>query len=373
VRHARRALIVNCFTPRNLGDAAIVEGLASGLRQAGFSHITVATMYPMDDWSGLGVDEVVPSLFRVGRTGRITQLGALARSAFTALAGLLRLGTSVEVLPYRDATLVISVGGGYLGAGRVLTNLIAGLNVAFGRWLGKRTIAAPMSIRPCTPAVAFTLRRLFRGTTIFARDHESARIFAAAGLDADVASDLALRAPSLKGTRSSMSDPRTIGWAPRDFAPDHVTRWSDPEAAEELKHLIAAGFAVVLITQCTAPSADDTKAVARVAALLPEARVLPPPSNLDEARAQYAGVSALLASRLHAAIGALLNEVPALAVTYEEKVGGLYADLGLSSWAIDRPSGLAQRLLSIIGERPSIETDWTRFDAAVAHLDSDTN
>lgn len=361
----RKALVVNNYTPLNLGDAAILQGLTTTLRSAGYGHVTVATMYPEVDWSGLGADAVVPSLFRVRSRSRLRQLLDLCLSLLKALAGLTLITRSPAVLAYRDADLIVSAGGGYLGARRILTNLLAGLNVAYGRLMAKPRIAAPMSIRPCSALVGFILRRTFSGVHVFARDRLSQRIFEAAGIHADVSSDLAFRAPSLAGA-ARRSDGRTIGWAPRDFARDHTIEWSDEDAAAALRKLIEADFRVVLITQCTAPSADDRPAVKRVAALLPKATVLAPARTLSEARDQYASVDVLIASRMHAAIGALRAGVPALAVAYEEKVTGLFDDLGLSSWVINRSDDLAARLISMIGEKPSITCDWRTFDAAVS-------
>jgi polysaccharide pyruvyl transferase WcaK-like protein len=357
-----RALVVNNYTPRNLGDAAIVEGLVHSLRMAGYDHIAVAAIYPDDDWSALGVDQVVPSLFRVGDGSRVSQLLALIRSVGAGVLGWVGVKQSARIALSRSADLVISVGGGYLGAGRVLTNLLAGLNIAYGRVLGKRTIAAPMSIRPTSRLVGFLLRVLLTGTAVFARDRLSQRIFEEARIHARYGSDLALRAPTLGATTRTASG-KTIGWAPRTYASDHRTDWSEQEAAKELQRLVDDGYNVVLLTQCTAPSADDRPAVRRAASFLPQAKILPIANTLDEAKRQWASVDVLLGGRMHAAIGAMRVGTPALAVAYEEKVAGLLNDLGLPHAVVHTASGVADRIREMERQPvPKLHGDWSAFD-----------
>ena len=226
-------------------------------------------------------------------------------------------------------------------------------------------VAAPMSVRPAGRVVAFILRRTLRGTTIFARDHLSQRIFADIGLHARVAPDLALRAPSLAGAERR-SPGRRIGWAPRTFARDHSTPWSDADAVEELRPLLNEGFEVVLLTQCSSATADDGPAVARIAQLMPEAVVLPVPKALSEARDQYASLDVLIGGRMHAAIGAIRAGTPALAVAYEEKVIGLFDDQGLTDFVVADARGLGDRVRSAISRAPTLSADWTLLDAAVA-------
>jgi SAM-dependent methyltransferase len=153
-----------------------------------------------------------------------------------------------------------------------------------------------------------------------------------------------------------------IGWAPRDYARDHVTSWSDEVAAIELRSLMSEGYGVALLTQCTSPSADDRPAVRRAAGLLPEATVLPVAATLQEACAQWAKVDVLVGGRMHAAVGAIRTGAPALAVAYEEKVTGLFEDLGLGDWVIDSAEGLAGRIRSLGSVPRSLPTDWAAFD-----------
>lgn len=380
-----RALVVNAYAMGNWGDAAIVEGLLASLRRAGFGTIAVAPVDWRNDapWRRLGADEVVPPLISLIdapewiRRSKPLVLGyAAARMGRSVMPARLAGGAAHA---YRDADLVVSAGGAYLGGSKPGVNFVKLGNIRAGVLAGRPTALAPVTINPSSRLVRLLLHWGIRGVCAFVRDAPSQDQLDAVGVRGRLVPDLALRAPSLarasRLTDTSWVARATIGWAPRSYRRDHAA-WGQSEAAEAtlvaaVRQILAeTNVSVRLIAHVRARSDDDDySAVLRIAGELREyaERVVisPDPTNLDEAVARYADLDVLLTSRMHAAIFAMAVGTPALAIGYEPKVAGVMADLGLPERVLPASDRLSVRdvadLIGTLCRPPERERTWNAF------------
>ena len=389
-------LIVNAYSVRNRGDAAIVRGLIATLRQLGARHIAIAPRGWRDDadeWLALGADSVAPPLLSIhdvpgwARTKRLYLLlhviGRIARSLAARVVPPL---ADDSMRAYARATLVVSAGGAYLGGRKPGVNLVRGYNIAYGRVWGRPTIAAPMTINPPSRVVRLLLSNLLRGVAIFARDHETIVRADALGLRATYAPDLVFRAA--RG-RAPGHPSGVVAWAPRGYRPDQDA-WAARDRLETSQLAAVSdllrtddGLRLEFVPQVDVEEIDDDRVtIARLHRLLrPEfdgrVSVLTPPASIDETIDAYARFDVVLTSRLHAALLALLGGTPSLVVGYEPKVSGVLATIGLDdrvippdgSWAPAEIASWLRRLMGDAGERDAtraatqnIETQYAAFD-----------
>ena len=371
-------LIVNAYSVRNRGDAAIVRGLIATLRQLGTHRIAVAPRgwrHDADEWLALGADSVVPPLLSIhdapgwARAQRplllVHVFGRIARSLAARVMPIL---ADDSMRAYARAAVVVSAGGAYLGGPKPGVNLVRGFNIAYGRVCGRPTIVAPMTINPPSPMVRLLLRNLLRGVALFARDHETIVRARELGLSATYAPDLVFRAAS---GRAQHEPSGVMAWAPRGYRPDQDA-WAERERLEasQLAGVIDVlrtdpGLRLEFVPQVDVEGIDDDRVtIARLRGQLPDeldgrVSVLTPPASIDETIDAYARYDVVLTSRLHAALLALLGGTPSLVVGYEPKVSGVLATLGLEervippdgSWTSAEVASWLRRLMSDGAER----------------------
>ena len=137
------ALLVNAYATGNHGDAAIVQGLIDVLREAGATHVSVAPRDWRDAagaWRSLGADGVVRPLISQhdapawARLHRILTLGyVMTRLGWLMILARLGIHADAAARAYRDADVIVSVGGAYLGGPKAGINLVKTANLAFAR------------------------------------------------------------------------------------------------------------------------------------------------------------------------------------------------------------------------------------------------
>jgi len=360
----KRALVVNAYAQGNWGDSAIVEGVIDSLRSAGFDHVALAPV----DWRtrstgrlSVDADEVVPPLVNLYDVPKWLRRPRPAMLAYAVgrMAGYGVGRPRDEALrSYRQADVIVSVGGAYLGGSKLGSNLIKAMNIRAGVMTGRPTFVAPITVNPFSANVGRILHWGLHGASLFARDAQTMTRFREAGLEGVLVPDIAFRAPTLLRQAASSADagPRTgtptIGWAPRGYRRDHRA-WGDPEAAERLtlsavrRILGASDDRLRFIPHVRAGTTDDDlDAVNRLLAQLTpaereRAEVAKTPETLEDAVRQYADVDVLVTSRMHAAIFALAVGTPAIAVAYEPKVAGVMADVGLADRVVPADARLS--------------------------------
>lgn len=381
----KRALVVNAYAQGNWGDSAIVEGVVDSLHRAGFDHVALAPV----DWRtrpvgrlSVDADEIVPplvNLYDVPRWLRRPRPAMLAYAVGRMAQYRLGRPDDAALRSYRQADVIVSVGGAYLGGAKIGSNLIKAMNIRAGVLTGRPTLVAPITVNPFSANVGRVLHWGLRGASLFARDAPTMSRYREAGLEGVLVPDIAFRAPTLlrlaaaTAAAGPLAHGPTIGWAPRGYRPDHQA-WGDPEAAEQLtlaavrKVLGASADRLRFIPHVRAgTSDDDLNAVNRLIAQLGPAErerveVASTPETLEDAVRQYAAVDVLITSRMHAAIFATAVGTPAIAVAYEPKVAGVMADVGLGDRVVPADAHLSvDALVDLVARlRTPAERDRTR-------------
>lgn len=122
---------------------------------------------------------------------------------------------------------------------------------------------------------------------------------------------------------------------------------------------------VILIPQVTAEfhNDDDRVVHSRIASMVKQpgnAIALNDKLSHSEIKAAYDSLDYLIGTRFHSVIFALTSRVPALAIEYEHKTGGIMNDLGLDKWVIKMEkvssTGLIQKVDQLVnGRRTYVE------------------
>jgi colanic acid/amylovoran biosynthesis protein len=131
-----------------------------------------------------------------------------------------------------------------------------------------------------------------------------------------------------------------IGVTVRQWLPGPAQVRYERAVAELCEHVIDTGAEVVFVPQVTAVhhGDDDRIPSRRVADLVRGDRpvhVLTGSYDCDQIKALYGSLDLTVGTRFHSVIFSLTAAVPALAIEYEHKTGGIMKDLGLSEWVCD--------------------------------------
>ena len=367
-------LLINAYSARNAGDAAIVLSTAQLLAAARpGTEVRIATRYWLQDqafYAAHGMRVVPPPLAfppRGDAPGAV-RAGLFAATSLLALlvTPLLRLWpglTSASVLPsswrhYLEADTVCAVGGGYLYSSRRTLDLTLLHNAAMmvlARLWGKRLVMMPQSIGPITSgADAAVVRAALRATDrIVVRERVSMEECQRIGSPReriDLMPDVAFFAPEEEAPPMCPADDparrTTVGlvamdwvWARPGTDQKHLDRYIDKLAAMCVR-LHEAGLRVRVGGHSGLPAhgQDDFGVGAYVWSEALRRGVpahvvqLISPNGDDTLSASIEliqGAGMVVGTRLHSCILSLRHAVPALALGYQPKSQGTYALLGL--------------------------------------------
>src|SRR5690606_10000284 len=180
-----RILLSGYYGLGNLGDEAILAGLAGALRERGHAPLV------------LSGDPAATE----------AEHGLLARHRTRGLLGALA-----------SADVVVSGGGGLLQDKTSARSLSYYLwIVRLARWFGRPVAVYGQSFGPLSPAGRARVQRELRGVPLFLRDQQSLRLAADLGLDASLVGDAALlleRPRPQGGTRRGAEPARSPGGDP---------------------------------------------------------------------------------------------------------------------------------------------------------------
>lgn len=351
-----RVLLINPHSRGNVGDSALVEATISGVRRSGpTASVDVATRYREDaSWlRDLGASAVAPLVDfpPPGSAPRLLRAAGFGVSLAASLA--------VARTPWRKARgrwehllaadRVLSCAGGYLfsrgGPQLSLRHVLAEIECAASL---RPTTLLPQSIGPFTrQADRRRVRRALRDVErIYVRDGNSQRVvLSEIGLDQGRVS----RAPDLVFALARPAPPRPSDGKRRVAITVLDWRWaggSDAQfraylaaMAETAQGLIDRGVEVELVVQVDLPghAGQDDRGCAELVArrIRSEVPIHAAGSTPEQALDRYSGYDLVIGSRLHSALLALCAGVPAVAIGYQPKTAGIYADIGLSDWAFD--------------------------------------
>lgn len=395
-----RYVIVNAYSARNAGDAAIMLATAQLIREsAGAAEVTIASRYHEEDrafYAGNGI-EVVPPLVpfplasRSSDGVRALRLGLGIIAAWVALLAFRLHGRSGQGIARRlglmgllaamKSDVVIVAGGGYLYSARRklnLTLLHANLSVRLAGSANKPRVMMPQSIGPLTSSWDRKMVRwgLSGIAPIVVREELSlaeARSVFGPRRDIVMCPDVAfVTRPSAcdagPGRPEYVAKRRRIGFVPMDWT------WARPSGDLEIyidklsavtRQLVARGDQVVLTGHSRMPEQgqDDFEVVRRLfdrvnaSGELGDGVVVVATTNLEELQAYFAGVDVVVGTRLHSCILAMTSGTPAVALAYQPKATGTYKLLGLETMCLDvemfEPPDLLARIAGILDDRVS--------------------
>jgi colanic acid/amylovoran biosynthesis protein len=385
-----RICIANVYYFANTGDAALLLALIAELRRV-FGHpslvaLTMEEVEPGETLAEVRLERSLMSLaYHTFGKRFVKGLYTIWVIGLTMCAVPLWRRTGVLALPpglrkatqsLIDADLVVTVGGGYLRGKKDLATHLGLFLMLHPIWLatmaGVPVMCHSQSIGPFGNRFQrwLTARTLSRVELLAARED----------ISVDALDEMGLRAPKIIRAAdagflfetSEEVDVRTVAGLPADARVVGVTvrQWLHGEAQERYEaavaaacdHMIRSAAAhVVFIPQVTVTElGDDDRIVGhRVADKMVQqqsVRVLDESFSPFEVKALYESLDLLVGTRFHSVIFALTACVPAIAIEYEHKTGGIMAELGLSEWVCDINTVTADQLTE-------------RFDALVDAAD----
>jgi polysaccharide pyruvyl transferase WcaK-like protein len=392
-------LIVNGYSARNAGDAAIVLATGEVLRAHGASSVTTATRYHEADrefYARHGFGVVPPAIpfppRGTGRgSGRVARLlGGLA-AAWTvvgvyrlnarlgrALASALRLRGLVALL---DSDRVIACGGGYMYSGhqRVNLTLIHALTtIKLAAAAGKRPLMMPQSIGPLPKQFD---RRLLGWALddvrpVVVRDRpaeaEAEEVLAERRADIVLCPDIAFYGWSRVDEAEPAVGPEdkpAIGivvmdwtWA-RPPSPGALERYVD-KLATVTRGLRERGYTVHLLGHARVPeqNQDDVAVAHEIAGRVPGdgVRVVDVGWNVEQVQNVLASMDAVIGTRLHSCIISLSSGTPAVGLAYQPKTAGTYELLGLGDLCFDVETFGAEEVIETVDRVASSRDEYRR-------------
>jgi len=308
-----KILVTDSFCSSNRGDAAILDGILTGLRARLDAQITVVSHYP-DVCRAFHDVDVIHDVDAVG----------LAEAV-------------------RRADLVVSCGGSFL-------NDIYGLNLhprlagyALARRSGTPFVICAQSIGPLDRSLSRTAAReaLDGAAWVLARDAASAQLVRDLGIRAPVSVgvDAAVGGEGTAPSRAEHERP-VLGVTVRDW---HFPGCADPQARQAaFEEEVAAACArwqgetgglVRFHANCTSFGGyhkDDRLPARRIAAHLEDCEVVEDPDlSFEAVRAGIAQSDLFLGTRMHSLIFATTAGVPAVGIAYEFKTREWMEQVGL--------------------------------------------
>lgn len=337
-----RYLIINFYSPLNLGDLAILEQTLWLIEQADPQAVFEVCVSD-DAW--------LPDLPRARWVRNWNFL--LKRRDWTQLVGALRRA-------HARADVILSLGGGYFFVhDHRPASTWATLALTYALRWRKPVVCLPQSFGPFRHAYQAQLaaRLMARCDRVLLRDPESMDGFARhappdcrAQFAPDTAFTLGLRWP--RASAPPAAPPRigatVVDWSPVDPALRAVQARYEQQMADLLSYAVSSlGAQVTLFVQCQSRRRafeSDLASSRRVQALA--RRKLPAESAeriniVDDLRtpaaavAAYGQMHAFIATRLHSAIFAATQGAPVLAVGYQPKVRAAMQLLGQAEYSLD--------------------------------------
>lgn len=256
---------------------------------------------------------------------------------------------------YSSSDLVLPVGGGYLrsqkkGVGSLLNVTQLLHPYVFTKIIGKPTVLYTQSIGPFASrneerVVRLTLNKCVEAAII--REKISMKLLKQIGvripLYKSVDSGFAFNAISkysLRGQFNIDTEQLLFGITARKWLNADAQTIYENALVQTIDHITSRyGARVVLIPQVTAEfHGDDDRIVHdRIARLVKDkAKVTSLRKRLTHAqiRQAYNDLDFLIGTRFHSVIFALISHVPAIAIEYEHKTGGIMHDLQLDDWVV---------------------------------------
>lgn len=359
-----RWMIVNAYSHRNVGDAAIVIATANLARMFGASSITNASRYLDDDrefYENHGIDVAKPLVkFPVrNASGELGRAFALAHSSVFVLLKIMIYGGLRRLTPwnpvarqFREVDVVALCGGGYFYSAQRRLNLTffhALLQSLYACAAGPRVVMIPQSIGPLKSRwerrlIALLLRSLDEVACRESYSHALCREIAPMA-NVSLVPDVAFLGADERREVFDVQDQSKIAeivamdwtWA-RNVKDDESLRAYVSALAAVGRRLQAGGFEVRVTgsSSVSEHDQDDWKVADQICRKIGDGAMLgvPPNGPIDQAD-EFGSSDVVIATRMHSAILALTRGAPTIGLAYQAKTTGTYELIGLEDWCRD--------------------------------------
>lgn len=390
----KNIIISHVYSSDNKGDAALTSVLISDLRRK--FPAAVITILRLESIQKNGMFEGVPEqpsfmYFALNRhkNSVLKLLYTIYMMGATLLwAAWYRLFNKQLYLPphlrqtaelYKQADLIVPVGGGYIRSRKGLLNR---MNIPLllhplliGMLLQKPTVLYAQSVGPFQNKfekflVAFVLKRM---TLILLREDKSVALLALLGVTKNVKravdSGFLLSGAKKINIRKEykISKKRLIiGVTVRSWLTGDAQKQYETDVAKALDKLIETKSAhVIFIPQVTATKGDDDRIVSRRVQKSMQHKkhitVVNEVPNHHEIKSIYDNLDLLLGTRFHSVIFSLTSFVPVVAIEYEHKTSGIMHDLRLDKWVIKIEDVTEQRLTRLLEKLVAERTEYRQI------------
>lgn len=382
-RSLGRCLIVNAYSYRNAGDAAIMLSTARLLTDLGADSVTIASRYDDSaDYARFGLD-VVPPIIAFPAAGAGSRVSRFLVFLWGAARALAAIGTDGRVggsrLRAKYDTLVIA-GGGYMYSSRRRFNVSLWhslLSVKFGHAVLGQVVMMPQSIGPINRrSDRFFVSWALRGIEVVVRETVSlnASRFGVRFPHVQVVEDVAfypgVRLSPIQAPARPVMRLVAMDWT-----------WSTSVSADRFEHYVAqmalladlaveAGFSVVVggHSSVSEHDQDDLRVAARVQALSHSEIAVDTNADVAHLYGEYAQSAVVIGTRLHSCIMALSVGTPAIGLSYQEKTVGVLAGIGHGDYVhpVDSfsPRAVIEQVAALVSMN---EGHWAELAAKAKH------
>ncbi|MBF4614148.1 polysaccharide pyruvyl transferase family protein [Curtobacterium sp. VKM Ac-1376] len=342
-RSLGRCLIVNAYSYKNAGDAAIMLSTARLLKDMGASSVSIASRYDDSDAYGEYGLVVVPPIvaFPASSGGsKVFRMGVLLCSSIKAM-GTILTGGVLGGSRLRGAydTLVVA-GGGYMYSSKRWLNMSLWhslLSVRLGVAALDTVLMMPQSIGPIERYLDRVLVEwALKGVQVVVRETKSleassqkpdlkgVRVIDDVAFypGIEVRASIAQVKPILRLVAMDWTWSRSVSASLFDRYVSHMAVLADLAAT--------AGFRVVLGGHsCLGEhDQDDIRVAERIGSLSLSNPSIDANTDVAHLYNEYSDAAAVVGTRLHSCIMALSVGTPAVGLSYQEKTPGVLAGIG---------------------------------------------
>ncbi|MBZ5749056.1 polysaccharide pyruvyl transferase family protein [Metabacillus rhizolycopersici] len=352
-------LLINAYSAKNRGDAGIVASMIHLIRDIyPKAEISVMSSFWKENesfYNNYKVHSIPPTWILDHNQSSIkryiTGLKILSESLISK--------NSVDIKPFKEADVVISVGGGYLYSSRKGPLGVGLLNSLFHVWLAKKTnnkvIGFPQSVGPITYELDKKIVKsvLKKADTFISREKITTDFLINLGLEnVKQIPDIGFILPELEVPNNKIQfiDKKVkIGLTLLDWRfakknstetdiKDYVTK-----VADACKLLLEDGIDChfYIFPQVTVGEGDSDLHVSNMLNEMLGKKVSTV-INLDliENRPEYlvnlyGKMDVFIGSRMHSTIFALAGNTPTIALAYQHKTRGTFNEIGLDKYVLD--------------------------------------
>lgn len=370
-RFKKNIIISHIYSFENKGDAALLSVLISDIRKKFLNpNIVILSMDSVKNNEKFEEYFVQKSFMYYAMKRFESKPLILLNSLYIMLSSILwayfyrltRISLPIEInlkklcLLYANADLILPVGGGYLrsqkkGIGSWLNIALLLHPIKIGSILKKPTILYTQSIGPFSNKleelmIKNTLNNDVEASII--REDKSIELLKKIGVNRNIYRSIDSGfAFSSKGNKYDIrklleidKNRFIVGITARNWLPTEDQSNYELSLSQTIRHIVNKyNASVVMIPQVTAEfhGDDDRMVHNRIYEKVQDLKnVYVINEKLDhyQIKAAYDSLDLVIGTRFHSVIFSLTSYVPAIAIEYEHKTGGIMKDLGLEKWVI---------------------------------------